>query len=108
MSKEGKQSCGGSASKSYEKWLRELGLFSLKKRRLKRDITPFYSYLRGGCGEVGVGLFSHVTSDRTRRNGLKLSQGRLRLGKISSLKEWLGAGKGSPGRWWSPWCSRNV
>ena len=55
---------------SYEDRLRELGLFSLKKRRLWGDLIATFQYLKGAYKKDGEQLFALSDNDRTRGNGL--------------------------------------
>ncbi|KAJ7399494.1 hypothetical protein BTVI_114385 [Pitangus sulphuratus] len=78
----------GLEHESGEEHLRELGMFSVEKRRLGGHLIALTTTKKE------AGLFK-LTSDRTRGNGPCIS-GCLdwMLRKISSLKEWLDIGTG--------------
>lgn len=103
----------GMEHKSDEERLRELKVFSLEKRRLRRDLTILEYFLKGGCSQLGVGLFHHTLGKRRRRNCFKQCQQRFRpdIREKISMTQWLNIGISCPGRWWSHhlWkCSRGI
>jgi len=64
---------------SYEEKLRELGLFSLEKKRLWGHLIVAFRHLKGACKKYGNKIFSRACCNKTRVNGFKLKEGRFRL-----------------------------
>ena len=48
-------------------------------RRLQGDLRAIFQYQKGGCKKEGDRLFSRVCCDRTRGNGFKPKEVRIRL-----------------------------
>lgn len=59
--------------------MRELGLFTLEKRRLWGQLVAVFQYLKGGYKKEGGRIVSRVCCARTRGNDFKLKEGRFRL-----------------------------
>ncbi|XP_059698166.1 triadin isoform X3 [Haemorhous mexicanus] len=57
---------------SYEDRLREMGQFSLEKRKLRGYLITVFQYLKGACKRAKGGLFTAACSDR--ESGFKLKE----------------------------------
>ena len=74
----------------YEYRLRELGLFSLEKRRFWGDLIASFQYLKGAYKKDGDKLFARVCCDRTRGSAFKVKEGRFRkkFFTVRVVKHW--------------------
>ncbi|XP_066035402.1 triadin isoform X33 [Chamaea fasciata] len=59
---------------SYEDKLREMGQFSLEKRRVRGYLITVFQYLKGACKTAKEGVLASACSDKTRENGFKLKE----------------------------------
>ena len=64
---------------TYRDRLRELKLFSLQKRRLCGNLILSFQYLKWAYRKAGEELLITAYSNRMRRNGFKMEEGRFRL-----------------------------
>jgi len=63
----------------WEEGLRELGLFSLEKRRVPGDLRAAFQYLKTTYKQDEDKVFIRACSGRAGGNGFKLKGGRFRL-----------------------------
>ena len=64
----------GLETKPYGERLKELGMFSLEKKRLRGEMIALFKYLKRCHTEEGQDLFSILSECRTQNNGLKLQE----------------------------------
>jgi len=92
------------ASPPYEDRLRELGLFSMEKRRLQGDLIAASQDLKGDYQQERSQPFERGDNSRTRGNGVKLKEGRLRWdvrGKVFAMRA-VRCWNSCPERLWMP------
>ena len=59
--------------------MRELGMCSLEKRRVRGDMIAVFNYIKSRHVEEGASLFTEALKSRTISNGFKLQERRFHL-----------------------------
>lgn len=93
------QNSQGAGARGVRERLRELGLFSLRGRRLRWDLIAAYTYQMGGNREDGVRLVLRVQSGRKRVRSWKIGNSDYMGGKYSPWGQ-LNTGTGCLVRLW--------
>ena len=92
----------GLETKPHEERLKELGMFSLEKRRLRGDMITLFKYLKGCHTEEGQDFFLTLPVCRTRNNGIKRQEARFWLDiRKNVLLQQYDNGTSCPGRLWA-------
>ena len=68
----------GLARLSYEERLKETGLYSLERRRLRGDLIEIFNIIKGIDKISEDELFNRVDSDRTRGHSLRVKERRVK------------------------------
>ena len=69
----------GLARFSDEEWLKETGLYTQERRRLRGDMIEMYNKMKGRDKISEDELFNRVGSDRTRGHSLRVKKRRVKM-----------------------------
>ncbi len=69
----------GLARLSYEERLKETGLYTLERRRLRGDMIEMFMIMKGIDKISADKLFNRVHSDRTRGHSLRVKKRRVKM-----------------------------
>ena len=69
----------GRARLSYEEQLKETGLDTLERRRLRGDMIEMFKIMKGRDKISADELFNRVDSDRTRDHSLRVKKRRVKI-----------------------------
>ena len=72
------RSIPGRARLSYEERLKETGLYTLERRRLRGDMVEMFKIMKGKDKISEDELFNRVHSDRTRGHSLRVKKRRVK------------------------------